>query len=417
MRGANERATLGYREMTASVTWMLPDKFGGVNNLIANLLAHRRPDELSYHAVLARNLADPDDPSDGDLQANVRRVEYSLPPENFYSVLRRLAAQVVPGRGVIVANDWLSLAMASAHRTGKSVVYINHGDYAHYYDLAVMHEPTIDLYIAFTDRIHQRLRELLPRRAKDIVCIPYGVSIPAPRPRTSDSAMRLLYVGRLDRSKGVLDLPPIDRLLRASGMETRWTILGPGPAEHELKSLWGEAPHVTWKGGVSVDRVEQEYFEHDVLVMPSRAEGLPVALLEGMASGCIPVVSDLPSGIPEIVENGVSGFRVAPGDISGFADAIMSIGADRDRLFAMGQEAAARIRSKYNIAERGPEYQQAIAAKAECEPRWSDRRVFTGSRLDRPWLPNLIVKGARSLRRGLGLMHRGASSPSSGGLD
>ena len=64
------------------------------------------------------------------------------------------------------------------------------------------------------------------------------------------------------------------------------------------------------------------YEQHDVLVMPSRNEGLPVALLEAGAAALIPVVSDLPSGIPEVVESGVSGYRVPVGDIRRFADAI-----------------------------------------------------------------------------------------------
>jgi glycosyltransferase involved in cell wall biosynthesis len=387
--------------MSTSITWMLPDKLGGVNNFVANLLAHRNPDELTYEVVMARNLSDPDDPSDGNLRANVKRVAYRLPPENFHSVLRRLAGQITPGRGVIVANDWLSLATASARRTGKAVAYINHGDFQHYYDLAAMHDQTIDLYITYTDRMYQRLREILPDRHSDIVCIPYGVEIPEVRTHRRSETLRLLYVGRLDRSKGVLDLPEIDRQLQARGIATEWTIQGPGPAEQEVRRAWGEAPHVTWNGRTTMDRVKQLYVEHDVLVMPSRAEGLPVALLEGMAHGCVPVVSDLPSGIPELVENGVSGFRIPVGDVAGFADAIASLASERSALISMSGEAAERVKLKFNIADRAPQYQRAIAAAAELTPRWSRARVFQGSRLDKSWIPNVLVTGARSLRRAM----------------
>jgi glycosyltransferase involved in cell wall biosynthesis len=380
---------------------MLPDKLGGVNNFVANILGHRVQDDLEYHALLARNLGDPDDPSDGDFRATVRRVAYRLPPENFRSVLRRIAEQIEPGRGAIVANDWMSLAVASAHRTGKAVVYINHGDFDHYYDLAVMHEPTIDVYITYTQRMFDRLRELLPQRADQILLIPYGVEIPAVATRTTSSVLRLLYVGRLDRSKGVMDLPAIDAAVRNAGMETSWTIQGPGPAESELRNAWGQAPHVTWNGRTTMDRVKEQYQTHDVLVMPSRAEGLPVALLEGMAAGCVPVVSDLPSGIPEIVENGVSGFRFAPGDIDGFAGAIISIARDRAALRKMGEEASKRIRARFDITQRAPEYQRAISNAADLTPRWKQPLFFSGSRLDQPWLPNFLVRGARSLRRAL----------------
>jgi len=386
--------------MSASVTWMLHDKLGGITNFVANILGHQLPDALTYEAVVARNLSDPDDPSEGNLPVRVKKIAYRLPPENFRSVMRRIARQIIPGRGAIVANDWLSLATVSAHRTGKAVVYINHGDFDHYYELAVTHDPTIDLYLTYTDRMYRRLCELLPHRQADIVSIPYGVEIPAVRAHRISSTLRLLYVGRLDRSKGVLDLPEIDRRLRAAHINAEWTIQGPGPAEGELRAAWGDAPHVTWNGRTTMDRVKALYLEHDILVMPSRTEGLPVALLEGMAHGCVPVVSDLPSGIPEVVENGVSGFRVPPGDIAGFADAITLLASGgRASLSQMADEAATRVASKFNVAERAPQYQKAISAAAELTPRWSRPHVFLGSRLDRPWIPNFLVTGARSFRR------------------
>jgi glycosyltransferase involved in cell wall biosynthesis len=155
-----------------------------------------------------------------------------------------------------------------------------------------------------------------------------------------------------------------------------------------------------------MERVKEQYSLHDVIVMPSRAEGLPVALLEGMAAGCVPVVSDLPSGIPEIVENGVSGFRAAPGDIAAFSDAIVAAARQRELLRRMSSEAAHRIRTRFNIAERGPEYQRAIARVTELEPRRKKALVFYGSRLDKAWLPNVLVTGARSIRRNVGARKR-----------
>lgn len=407
LAGAGDEIRNSTAKMTASVTWILPDKLGGVNNFVANLLGHRTPDALAYHAILTRNLRDVDDVADDNLPATVSRVTYSLPPENLHSVLRRVAARITEGPGAIVANDWLALAMASAYRTGKAVVYVNHGDYAYYYDLAVSHQSAIDLFLTFTDRIDRQLRKLLPDRTDDILCIPYGVEIPPHRPRQRSDIVRLLYVGRLDRSKGVLDLPAIDRILSRSGIAVEWTIIGPGPAAAEVTALWGNAPHVTYQGRRSLSQVSEEYFKHDILVLPSRAEGLPVVLLEGMARGCVPVVSDLPSGIPEIVENGVTGFRVCPGDVDGFATAIASLDADRSALRSMSDEAAARIESSHNIMDRAPQYQRAITAATELTPRWSQSHVPYGSRLDQPWIPNVVVKSARSLRHGLQRVRRG----------
>jgi hypothetical protein len=95
----------------------------------------------------------------------------------------------------------------------------------------------------------------------------------------------------------------------------------------------------------------------------------------------------------------VSGFRVPVGDIAGFADAIASLASDGDTLDSMAEQARARVKSKFDIAVRAPEYQRTIAALAQITPRWSRPHVFLGSRLDQPWIPNLFVTGARSLRR------------------
>jgi len=142
------------------------------------------------------------------------------------------------------------------------------------------------------------------------------------------------------------------------------------------------------------------YERHDVLVMPSRGEGLPVALLEAGAAALVPVVSDLPSGIPEVVESGVSGYRPAVGDIGGFAEAIASLDRDRHRLESMSAAVRQVVATRFDASARTVEYQRLFARWRELKrPRPAHPRLHYGSRLDRPWLPNAVVKLIRSSRR------------------
>ena len=77
--------------MSDTVTYVLPDKLGGVFSYVGSLLAHRRPDQFSYHAVLTDNARDTDDRSDGTLAADsVKRLSSDLPRENAHAVIRRL---------------------------------------------------------------------------------------------------------------------------------------------------------------------------------------------------------------------------------------------------------------------------------------------------------------------------------------
>jgi glycosyltransferase involved in cell wall biosynthesis len=132
--------------------------------------------------------------------------------------------------------------------------------------------------------------------------------------------------------------------------------------------------------------------------MPSRGEGLPVALLEAGAAALVPIVSDLPSGIPEVVEPGVSGYRPPVGDIGGFADAIASLDRDRRRLESMSAAVREVVAKRFNASERTVDYQRLFARWRELKrSRPAHPRLYYGSRLDHPWIPNAAVKLIRSV--------------------
>ena len=380
------------------VVYALPNKLGGVFSYVANLLSHRQPDGFSYAAVRTENANEVDRTIDEPLEADRDvRFTYRLPNENVHAVLRRLARTIPYGPGVVVANDWIELALTSVHDTGRAVFAINHGDFDFYYDLAVRHQDTIDAFVTYTERMARRLRELLPQRTESIFLLPYGVDIPAAVRHPAPGKLRLLYVGRLSADKGVFDLPLIDRRLRELGVDPAWTVQGAGPDGEKLRDAWADRTDIQWSGQRDKADVLRSYVNHDVLVMPSRAEGLPVALLEAGASGVVPVVSDLPSGIPDVVEAGVSGYRPGVGDIGAFADAIAAI--DRDRILLEHLSGAVRhvVATRFNATERTVGYQRLFARWQELRrPRPVRPRLFYGSRLDQPWLPNAMVRLIRS---------------------
>lgn len=157
-----------------------------------------------------------------------------------------------------------------------------------------------------------------------IEVLPNAVPGPARLPaRRTAGPTRLLFLGRLGARKGVPDL--LDALARPELRALPWaaTLAGDGDRaafEAEARRLGiGERIHFTgWVDGAGVRRCLEEA---DLLVLPSHAEGLPLAVLEGFAHG-LAVVTTPVGAVPEVVLDGENGLLVTPGDVPALAAAI-----------------------------------------------------------------------------------------------
>jgi glycosyltransferase involved in cell wall biosynthesis len=382
------------------VVYVLPDKVGGMMTIVDNLLRYRQPDNFRYHVVLTHNRNDADTQYGSQLPADSQAsVDHELPLENLHSVVRRVHAALGAAPGVLVCNDALELILASLVDLRRTVVQILHGDYDYYYDLAMSHDPLVHAYVAYSQRVFEKLRERMPHRRDAIFHLPYGVVIPDAVRSAVNGPLRLLYVGRLDEAKGVFDLPAIDEALRLRGVAVTWTVVGNGPAADELWTRWKRSDRVRWIESATPEQVVACCAAHDVFVLSSRAEGLSVAMIEAMSAGVVPVVTNLPS-LAEAIESGVTGIQVAAGDIDGFADAIARLHGDRDLLERISAAARELVIERYDIRERAAGYQNLYARWRELyRPRPSSLSISYGSRLDRPWIPNAIVRAVRSAIR------------------
>jgi len=382
------------------VTYVLPGKVGGVLTIIANLLAYRRQDAFRYRAVLTYNGRDPDTPFLGALPADSQSAfEHALPVENLHAVVRRLQAAIGGGPGGLVCNDALELMLVALVDPGRTVVQILHGDYDYYYDLATRHEPYVHAFVAYSRRVYDTLLVRLPHRRDTIFWLPYGVVIPGRVRTASPGPLRLIYTGRLDEAKGVLDLPLIDEELRRRGVPVRWSVIGDGPAAGALWSRWAPSDRVQWTPSAAPADVVAACAEQDVYVLPSRAEGLSVATVEAMSAGVVPVVTRLP-GMAELFENGPTGVTVDVGDVAGFAAAIEYLHTDRGRLEDASTAARRLIVERFDITARAAAYDDLYSRWRELyRPRPADAHGMYGSRLDKPWLPNAVVRLTRSILR------------------
>jgi glycosyltransferase involved in cell wall biosynthesis len=177
------------------------------------------------------------------------------------------------------------------------------------------------------------------------VSVPISVA-PLERP-----ARKVLYLGWLQRDKGVLDLLMAIPTVLRSVPEATFVIAGSGGGDVEsimdlARSLRIEQS-LRFPGWVDGDKKRDLLRESDVFVLPSYYEGLPVGVLEAMACG-VPVIATAVGGIPDVIEDRVNGLLVRPGQSEALARAMVIMltdGALRSRL----REAAHRaVHQRYS---------------------------------------------------------------------
>lgn len=152
------------------------------------------------------------------------------------------------------------------------------------------------------------------------------------------ASLSVLCVCRLVPAKGLDVLMRAVAALCERGTEVRLVLVGSGPLEEALRSKaaqLGLEGRVSFEGAVGQDDIAGYYRDADVFCLPSFAEGLPVVLMEAMATGR-PVVATRITGIPELVEDGVSGFLVAPGSVGQLVGALERLAASRELREQMG---------------------------------------------------------------------------------
>lgn len=170
----------------------------------------------------------------------------------------------------------------------------------------------------------------------------------AKTPPATGGGMKLLFVGRLDPVKGLRVLFEAFEDARATYPDITLKVIGDGKDR-----IWIEenAAHI---GGIEVlgyrsqSEVAEALAASDVLVLPSFAEGVPVALMEAMVSGR-PVIATRVGGVAELVEDGVSGQMVAPGNAQELAEAMTDLAAHPERRRAMGETGRAKVQAEFNI--------------------------------------------------------------------
>jgi glycosyltransferase involved in cell wall biosynthesis len=172
-----------------------------------------------------------------------------------------------------------------------------------------------------------------------------------------DRAPAITSIGRLVEKKGFDDLLRALALLATGGLRFTCRIYGDGPLLEPLTRLRDEldlAPCVEFMGARDSDEVVAALAHTDVFALTPRVtedgdrDGIPNVLVEAMASA-VPVVTTSVGGVPELVQDGVNGAMVPPGDPSLIAQGLATLLADPDLRARMGTSARATVEDDYDV--------------------------------------------------------------------
>jgi colanic acid/amylovoran biosynthesis glycosyltransferase len=183
---------------------------------------------------------------------------------------------------------------------------------------------------------------------------------------STNGEWRLVQAGRLIEKKGlVTTLHAFTRFLREHPKATL-TIAGEGPMRAELQQLISKLridDRVTLAGFLSQEKLREIFYASHIFLHPSETgddgnqEGIPNSMLEAMATG-LPAFATTHGGIPEAIQNGVSGILIPERDHAALASALLAAVNDRNVLLRLGRSGSDVVREKFDRRKQAQRLEQ-----------------------------------------------------------
>ncbi|MFT4802867.1 MAG: glycosyltransferase involved in cell wall biosynthesis [Psychroserpens sp.] len=375
---------------------------GGVLSVIRNILLFQQNSDIENHVIHTVNKDLIRKFNTLSLKgAKTEQVYYYSSNWNFYYTCKQLAKLLPDEDSVIVAHDLLELGMVSNLGLQNPVVQVLHGDFDYYYELARLHEDNIDTHICVSNVIAKKLRQHINSNA----IIRY-LRFPVPKvldiKYKVDKILNCAFFVRdlTDERKGVNLLPKIEKLLLENDVRINWHIAGGGMNKQDLVNSWGEffSERIIFWGELNRKGIDNMLRKCNVMILPSYAEGLPVAVVEGMKYGLVPIIPSWDGAVEELVINNKTGFFCDVKDVNSFAEKIIYLNKYRSILQEMSLDARVYSNSLFDPHNNTRAY-EAEFKNAALNKKSKIQFQSYGSRLDKSWIPNVLVDKIRKLTK------------------
>ena len=273
-----------------------------------------------------------------------------------------LPAAFVPnyGAGCYAACASISMKQPQSLR----VIGYARSDQPYYYDLIQYYEPIIQDFVGVSSEITEKLKELMPHRKQDMFTRSSAVDVPPRLHRTyspEDRPLQLIYAGRIvEAHKRVSRLISLSAMLYRKGVNFHLKLVGdidPGCEQDKDKLVKKIQTYNTdlrnrieLIGRMDYDRMHTIWESGDICVLTSEYEGTSNSMLEAMAYGCVPVVTQV-SGTSAVIQNGRNGYAIKQENLGEMAQIIQNLDLNRNQLRELGLNAHATITSRFSYDE------------------------------------------------------------------
>lgn len=206
-----------------------------------------------------------------------------------------------------------------------------------------------DEVIVLSNPEKTKILQLSPR--SNVRVLPNAINTDAVSEKRPNRGERtIIYFGRLDKAKGLDDIVDVCESLDAGGIAFKFECYGNGPYKNTFTAAMGALLGKSfYYGGIASGAEKWSVLSNaDIFLLPSAYEGLPLALLESMAAGCIPVVSSVGS-IPLVIKEGYNGFLIQPGNIDQIFDKLKVLLSPTFRLDELAANARATIQKDFEV--------------------------------------------------------------------
>jgi glycosyltransferase involved in cell wall biosynthesis len=306
---------------------------------------------------------------------------------------------------VLTSYDFLANAVIPALTEQVGVAMWVQADDGDYYEQVYRLGRYCDAVVCVARLIRDKVVALNPALSDRVRIIPnssvWRDDVVRSRPRRR-GVLRIVYSGRLVQyQKRVLDFVDLAKSLDRTSVAYQITLIGAFPATGAGKESFelAAAEHlasgrIRLAGRMTREQIFAELDTSDFFVLLSDFEGLPLALVEAMARGCVPVAAEMDSGVPEIVRNGENGLVVPGRDYDHWVRMIVEAFNDRRRLARMSQAARKTVERRFTVEQVANQFETLLSRIAEAavtgEARrppalhWGLERSWTGDVLPPP---------------------------------